>query len=242
MKNLHQVIDEFSTNGYVIIDDILTDEEIESLNGIINSADATNKTFRKTTDLFAVRQFFKEIPKAVNLVFNDKFNEVLKIFGKDYFVVKSIYFDKPKDSNWFVAWHQDLTISVDKKYEIDGYGPWTIKQNQYAVQPPLSILKDNFTVRIHLDKTTIENGALKVIPASHLGGICRPEKIDWTKSTEHICEVNKGSVMLMKPLLLHASGRTTNNQQRRVIHIEFSRSEISSPLNWAEFVSTEVLH
>ena len=46
---------------------------------------------------------------------------------------------------------------------VEGYGPWTVKQNQYAVQPPLDILENNFTIRIHLDDTDENNGALRVI-------------------------------------------------------------------------------
>ena len=86
--------------------------------------------------MFAIRQFFKEIPEAIGLVFNEKLNSIIStIFGDSYFVVKSIYFDKPEESNWFVSYHQDLTISVDKRIDIEGYGPWTIKQNQFSVQP-----------------------------------------------------------------------------------------------------------
>lgn len=84
--------------------------------------------------------------------------------------MKSIYFDKAAKSNWFVAWHQDLTISVDKRVGIAGFGPWTIKKNQFAVQPPIGLLKDNFTIRIHLDNTTSQNGALRVIPESQKKG------------------------------------------------------------------------
>ena len=40
--------------------------------------------------------------------------------------------------------------------------------------------------------------------------------------------------MLMKPLTLHASGRTTNQKQRRVIHMEFSNKELIEPLCWLE--------
>jgi len=40
--------------------------------------------------------------------------------------------------------------------------------------------------------------------------------------------------MLMKPLLLHSSGRTVNNNQRRVVHIEFSRQPLPDGLQWAE--------
>jgi len=156
------------------------------------------------------------------------------LFGDDRFVVKSIYFDKPEKSNWFVAWHQDLTISVDKKVDMAGYSSWTIKQGQFAVQPRVEILKDIFTIRIHLDDTDVNNGALKVIPGSHLKGIYRAENIDWDSETEITCNVKSGGVMMMRPLLMHASDRTTSNKSRRVIHIEFSRAELPVGLNWAE--------
>ena len=39
----------------------------------------------------------------------------------------------------------------------------------------------------------------------------------------------------MKPLLLHSSGRTTNNNKRRVLHIEFNKSPLPENLNWAEY-------
>lgn len=141
-------------------------------------------------------------------------------------------------SNWFVAYHQDLTISVDKKVETENFGPWTVKQNQFAVQPPLEILKSNFTIRIHLDDTDEQNGALKVIPKSH-NAIYRPETIDWEKESEVVCNVNKGGIMIMKPLLLHSSGRTTNNKKRRVIHIEFGNQNLPQNLNWSEYLNFE---
>jgi ectoine hydroxylase-related dioxygenase (phytanoyl-CoA dioxygenase family) len=156
-----------------------------------------------------------------------------EIIGDGYFVVKSIYFDKPPASNWFVSFHQDLTISVDKKIQLPGFGPWTVKQDQFAVQPPVQLLNDNFTARIHLDTTTEANGALKVIPGSHQYGIVRPETADL--SDPFTCEVLKGAVMFMKPLLLHASGRTVNNESRRVIHIEFSRLQLPGQLQWPEY-------
>ena len=227
--------DHLLSEGFSIIENVFTDEEIDELIKIISNVDTTNPTFRKTNDLFAIRQFLNEIPGASERVFNKVLKQlIINYFGKDYFVVKSIYFDKPEQSNWFVSYHQDLTISVDKKAAIEGFGPWTVKQNQFAVQPTLDVLENNFTIRIHLDDTDENNGALKVIPASHLKGIYRPETIDWKKETESICSVKKGGVMLMKPLLLHSSNRTINNNKRRVIHIEFSNQELHPPLQWSE--------
>ncbi|WP_417353426.1 phytanoyl-CoA dioxygenase family protein [Flavobacterium alkalisoli] len=226
---------EISNNGFTVLNNIYTKQETEDIAAIINSTKNTGDTFRKSKDLFAIRQFLKEIPDVQPLVFNGKLKTIISaLFGNDYFSIKSIYFDKPGNSNWFVAYHQDLTISVDKKTEIENFGPWTVKQNQFAVQPPIEILENIFTIRIHLDDTDENNGALKVIPGSHLKKIYRPETIDWNTEKEVTCNVDKGGVMIMKPLILHSSARTVNNSNRRVIHIEFSNMELPKEIKWAE--------
>jgi ectoine hydroxylase-related dioxygenase (phytanoyl-CoA dioxygenase family) len=221
--------------GFATVPNIYTEQEIDAILNVIESANSDKETFRKSKDLFAIRQFLKEVPAVKSLIFNEKLSQFIEnTFGNGFFVVKSIYFDKPQHSNWYVAYHQDLTISVDKKIEIEGFKHWSVKQNQFAVQPPLEILQQNFTIRIHLDDTDEQNGALKVLPKSHLKGIYRPETIDWKTEKEAFGNVLKGGIMLMKPLLLHGSNRTTNNNKRRVIHIEFSNQELPNSLKWAE--------
>jgi ectoine hydroxylase-related dioxygenase (phytanoyl-CoA dioxygenase family) len=223
------------SDGFAIVEGVYSDTEVERLCNLVerSTLGVESSTFRKSKDLFAIRQFHKEIPEAIDAVFNKNLKNIIKEnFGEGYFITKSIYFDKPEKSNWFVAYHQDLTISVNKKVEVPGYVNWTVKHDQYAVHPPEEILENNFTVRIHLDKTTSENGALKVIAKSHLKGIRRVETLD--KNDETTCEVKKGGIMIMKPLLFHASNKTTNNARRRVIHIEFSRQELPEELQWSE--------
>ncbi|MFN3378523.1 MAG: phytanoyl-CoA dioxygenase family protein [Runella zeae] len=235
MNDLIKPKQELLDNGFAVIDHVYSPEEVQSILTIINQADMSNETFRKTNDLFAIRQFLKEVPQTIDLIFNDKLKTAIRhILGDDFFVVKSIYFDKPATSNWYVSYHQDLTISADKKLELDNFGPWTKKQNQFAVQPPINILENITTIRIHLDNTDENNGALKVIPKSHLKKIYRPETINWNIETENICCVKQGGIMLMKPLTLHSSSRTTNNKKRRVIHLEFANIELPKELRWAE--------
>ncbi|HLK30372.1 MAG TPA: phytanoyl-CoA dioxygenase family protein [Puia sp.] len=237
IDSLQHIKNEIESEGYSIINNIFSNKEIERLLLIIENSETNKPTFRITDDLFAIRQFFKEVPDSIEIVFNEKLRSIISnLFGKDYFVVKSIYFDKPEKSNWFVAYHQDLTISVDKKIDIKDFGPWTVKQNQFSVQPPLKILEENFTIRIHLDETNDENGALKVLPKSHLSGICRLDSMSFKKENEKVCDVKKGGIMIMKPLLFHASGRTTNNHKRRVIHIEFGKSLLPADLKWSEYL------
>jgi ectoine hydroxylase-related dioxygenase (phytanoyl-CoA dioxygenase family) len=235
MNNIREHRNQFTEQGYAVIPNIFSVTETANIKQVIEQSDKSNETFRKSADLFAIRQFLKELPDAVSHILNASLiNTIREIFGQDYFITKSIYFDKPGASNWYVAYHQDLTISVDNKIETEGFGPWTTKQNQFAVQPPLVFLENNFTIRIHLDETNEDNGALKVIPGSHKKGIWRADKINFSLEEERICAVPSGGIMLMHPLLMHASGRTINNKQRRVIHIEFSNKELPENLNWSE--------
>jgi hypothetical protein len=240
MNDLNRNRDKIDLNGFTTIEDVYTRKELNQIVEVIDHADASNATFRKSSDLFAIRQFLREIPSIGPILLNENLKKIIhQIFGPDYFVVKSIYFDKPERSNWFVAYHQDLTISVDNKIELENFGPWTVKQNQFAVQPPTEILENIVTIRIHIDDTNEKNGALKVIPQSHLKKIYRPETIDWTKEKEAVVNVGAGGIMIMKPLLLHSSNRTTNNKKRRVIHIEFSNLELPKGIHWSERESTE---
>jgi len=87
---------DISTTGFVYIPNIYTGEEIQKIISVIDSADSSNSTFRKSKDLFAIRQFLKEIPEAIPLIFNEKLKNLIRDnFGEDFFVIKSIYFDKP---------------------------------------------------------------------------------------------------------------------------------------------------
>lgn len=229
---------ELAENGFSVVNSVYSTEEIAEIENLIEQLDTSNPIFRKTDDLFAIRQFIKEVPEIKKLIFNNRLTEIIRsIGGNNTFIVKSIYFDKPEKSNWFVSYHQDLTISVDEKKEVAGFTNWTRKHKQFAVQPTNEILENIFTVRIHLDDTDAENGALKILDKSHLKSVFRIDQLDFSKENEIICDVGAGGIMLMRPLLFHGSNKTTNNKNRRVIHIEFSNKILPQDLQWAEYSS-----
>ena len=180
----------FLTQGYVTIKNVFSDVEVDNLIRTVNEADSANETFRKSKELFAIRQFLKEVPGVLPLLFTKTFSQLIgQIGGEKHFVVKSIYFDKHGESNWFVSYHQDLTISVEKKADVSGFGPWTVKQNQYAVQPPQLLLENNFTIRIHLDDTDENNGfdERSITTCQHAGD-------SWLRPLTAIAEKSKRSI------------------------------------------------
>ena len=232
-RNLKNTLEQ---EGYAVLDSLYSIPEIQQITTCIEEASQNGNGFLKTKDLFAIRQLKNNIPQLKKIVFNENLISLLStIYTTPYFLTKAIYFDKPSTSNWFVPYHQDLSISVHQKIDSEKYINWTYKKGQYGVQPPLSILKNTTTVRIHLDNTNAQNGALKVIPRSHQKEIIRTDQKDWNTQEEYTCAIKKGGVMLMKPLILHASNRTTNNKQRRVIHLEFCNQALETPLEWLEY-------
>jgi ectoine hydroxylase-related dioxygenase (phytanoyl-CoA dioxygenase family) len=226
---------ELQVNGYSILNSLYSEDEVSQILRCLETAKLDSDSVVSTTDLFAIRQLLNSVPELATLLMNSKLRELITCLSKsNYFITKGIYFNKPKDSNWFVGYHQDLSISVTHKIELKDYVNWTFKKGQYGVQPPVHILNDTITIRIHLDDTSKNNGALKVIPKSHLNGIVRTDSKDWNVKNEYVCEVKKGGVMLMKPLTFHASGRTTNGRNRRVIHLELNKHKLSGALCWLE--------
>lgn len=72
-------------NGYTIICEIYNDVEIERILSVIGEADKNRETFRKSVDLFAVRQFFKEIPDTIPIIFNDRLKAIInEVLNKNY--------------------------------------------------------------------------------------------------------------------------------------------------------------
>lgn len=150
--------------------------------------------------------------------------------------VRAIYFDKSPASNWLVPWHQDLTLALRARTEVPGFGPWSTKDGIPHVQPPISLLQEMLTVRLHLDAADESNGALRVLPSSHRLGRLSAERIGELRKSQpdFLCAVRTGDALLMRPLLLHASGRSTSAQHRRVLHIEYAAFQLPSSLDWHE--------
>ncbi|MCU0430976.1 MAG: phytanoyl-CoA dioxygenase family protein [Cytophagaceae bacterium] len=228
-------INEVKQNGFSVVEKCFTPEEVLHMQALLDELPEHHPLIRRSEGLYAIRQVFKLVPALKELVaIRSMINLLEASFQSDCFLVKSIYFDKPPHSNWFVSYHQDLSISVDRKVEIDGFQHWTQKFQQFGVQPPIRFLENMLTVRIHLDDTDSENGALRVIPGSHTKGFLRPEEAESMRSMEQLVPVGSGGIMLMKPLLMHASSRSTASKRRRVLHLEFSNQELPGNLRWSE--------
>ena len=218
----------FALDGYEILGDFLTPSDLNRIKPELKTVPPTELTAgirnadKKFSGIGTLVHSHKLLAKASEYL-NDKPN-----------LVRVILFDKTPENNWLVSWHQDKTICVSERKEIENWGPWSFKDGIHHVQPPLDVLNQMVTFRIHLDASTLETGCLRIIPKSHLQGILSSKAIQEIANTKHAidCIGKSGSLLVMKPHLLHASSKATQPSQRRVIHVEYSSYELPYNLKW----------
>ena len=155
------------------------------------------------------------------------------LLGETCFAVRAILFDKIADANWKVGWHQDKFIAVAEKIAAAGFGPWSKRAGVWQVIPPIEVLQGMLTLRIHLDDCDRENGPLRVLPGTHRHGWLDRQVAAWRSRVQEVsCEAARGTVLMMRPLLLHASSRADSPSHRRVIHLEYAAEELPLGLRW----------
>jgi ectoine hydroxylase-related dioxygenase (phytanoyl-CoA dioxygenase family) len=218
---------ELDKNGFIILDRYLNSDIIDRLIQDIQSLNLT-------PERAGIRNILELLPSVDRLSQSQSIRSLVEpILGNSARVVRGIFFDKQPTANWKVPWHQDVTIAVKNRLDLPDYHPWSIKGGIHHVRPPVAILAQMLTVRIHLDKTDKSNGALKVIPGSHCDGKLNGSEIDkWKQTDSTICTCEPGGILLMRPLLLHASSAAISPSHRRVIHLDYAGCNLPTGLEW----------
>ncbi len=155
------------------------------------------------------------------------------VLAADAVAVQCTYFEKSRTQNWLVALHQDLSIPVRARVAHAELAGWSHKQGQWFVQPPPSLLADLVAVRLHLDPCMLEDGPLQAVPGSHRHGRLAPrQQHALAEAGRTPCLVDAGGVLLMRPLLLHASSKASGTSRRRVLHFLFGPPNLPAGLAW----------
>ena len=148
--------------------------------------------------------------------------------------VQCTYFDKSPLRNWRVAFHQDLAVPTLQRSDHPELGAWSEKEGQLFVHAPASLLAQLVAVRVHIDPATTSNGPLRVIPGSHRLGRLNPAQIQQSRAASHevVCTAQRGDILLMQPLILHASSKGTVPDRRRVLHFLFAPPDPGYDIRW----------
>jgi ectoine hydroxylase-related dioxygenase (phytanoyl-CoA dioxygenase family) len=147
-----------------------------------------------------------------------------EVLGSEAFPFKATLFDKSPASNWLVVWHQDTALPLRERRETPEWGPWSVKEGVIYAHAPASVLSRVVALRLHLDDSNATNGPLRVLPGTHTLGVLTDHEVH--DCAERIipadCLVARGGLLVMKPLILHASSKSRSEASRRVLHIEYA--------------------
>ena len=221
-------MDQFERDGFLLLKAVMKEEQLALLEASIRELNSGGPGVRHLLQRSKAVQ-----DTATSAVLLDIAKQYL---GPDARPVKAIAFDKTPESNWYVTWHQDLTIAVKEKIELPGFGPWSVKDEMPHVQPPAEVLENMIAIRIHIDDCGEENGALKFIPGSHQCGKMSADEIEaWKeKRTAICCTASRGDIIAMRPLILHSSSKASTPAHRRVVHIEYAATDLPHGLQWSD--------
>lgn len=203
-------------SGFGIWSSIVSSDDCEE---IIDSFSTRPFTNRRA----GIRHLIED-PIVSSVASDPRLVSIAKEFiGPSVIPYRATLFNKSSKVNWLVTWHQDTALPLQDKFDAHDWGPWSIKEGVHYAHAPNSVLSRVVALRLCLDDSTELNGPLRVVPGTHkLGVLSDSQVIEIARENKTVtCTATRGSIIAMRPLLIHASSKLTVDQPRRVLHIEY---------------------
>lgn len=218
-------ITSFDRNGFAILPHVLGDADCDHLASVTESLAAAQPG---TRNLLA-HDWCVDLARSLRTHAG-----IASSIPADYVAVQCTYFEKSAGQNWLVPVHQDLSIPVRRRVEHPALRGWSEKEGSVFVQPPVEVLASLVAVRVHIDPCEETDGPLQFVPRTHTRGRIDAAQASTLKREGPVvtCSVERGGVLLMRPLALHASSKATGTSRRRVLHFVFGPPTLPYGLAW----------
>lgn len=234
-------LDELATRGFGLLPGAVELSTIERLRGLCRDALSDSDDHRRARSsrghVYAARNLLDAIPEVKIFWRGGVIEETLRqVLGERFGLVRVLFFDKPPDRTWALAWHKDTAIAVCEHAAPSAHflRP-TVKAGVPHVIASDTILSRMLTMRVHLDEVTDENGPLRVIPESHRSQACEALGIERAETIH----ASAGDVLAMRPLISHSSGASLpgTTRHRRILHLEFAADPtLPDGYCWHDFI------
>ena len=205
----------FAADGYVVIADFLHRDEIRQIDEELQTSPADSAGDRRFLD--------REWCRLVAHVIRHRLLK-LRLLSLATQPVLCTYLTKNEDKNWGVGLHRDLHVPLRERIDQSPWANWSDKQNIPHAQAPSDLLGLMLAVRVNLDDCRASDGPLTVVPGSHLSADVTAERIE--------CVGNEGCAVVMSPLMLHTSKKSTSGRTRRVLHFLYGPKGLPGDAQW----------
>lgn len=216
--------------GNSIVQAVYTNQELEELANILFQQ-FSNKQLNENGTYFS-------LPAKADLkqvLYNTNLQNVLNTLDQHLQLIAAKYYNQIPTANWFTALHQNITIPVKEKIPTEGFTGWSKKDGITSVMAPVELLRNCFSIYIHLYHSNSTNGALKTLPGSHKKILNMQERNLFTENVyTQVAAVKAGGIHIVKPLLLKAFGQSTENQVVHLLQLDFCSVALPSGLAWRD--------
>lgn len=240
LRGFDELLKRVQQDGFAILPGVLSAQQVDA---ILRELDRVWQSHpdgamrSQSGDVYGARNLLRQWPEVADVWKQPPLPELLAhILGPDFGLVRVLYFDKPPEQTWALPWHKDMTIAVrDNVLPSPHFAKPTRKAGVPHVEASREVLEQMITARIHLDDVTVQNGPLKVLPGSHLSGT----EMALGDVDPHDILVQRGDVLLIRPLVAHCSNRShpDTTRHRRILHLEFAgMRELPDGYAWHDFI------
>ena len=226
--NYEYFLDIYIKKGYVLIENVYTDEEIFKINNIYQ-LNKYNESCRRDiyhNKILRVEELIKTNKEINNIVLGKIYNFLEKILGPNFQLFKDKIIEKHTDTINNFDLHMDGIFKTHNyRLNKETLGWWTYSK-LFA------------NINVMLTDNTIENGALRIASNSYnqnqndLNKIIEEKIVDKRsgiiikdidkikEKCESICG-KKGYILIFNPLCPHYSGNNISNNIRRNIYLTY---------------------
>jgi hypothetical protein len=146
-----------------------------------------------------------------------------RALGVAAFPIDAVFFDKRPDVNWAVPAHQDLVVPIPAAAEVDTVRRTRERDGLRYGEPADHVLGELVALRVHFDAASASHGGLAIACGSHTRGrLSSDEILQLPAHAFQPLDCHAGDVLLMKPLAVHRSPRSSAPARRRVLHLLYA--------------------
>lgn len=215
---------QLASDGFTIVRRLLSESECDDVSRRLGAAETLGAGSRRLLrEAWCADLAFKVMAHP----------HVSEALPSDARAVQCTFFEKSAAKNWLVPIHQDLSIPVSCRVDHPALSGWSEKEGATFVQAPDDVLEQMLAVRVHVDHCSFEDGPLRVVPGSHAFGRVEPAQAAIAgRKAGVVVPANRGDALLMRPLVLHSSSKSSGPSPRRVLHFVFGPEVLPYGLVW----------
>ena len=149
--------------------------------------------------------------------------------------VRTVAFDERAGAIGSAPWHQDRVIAVRERVDAPGFANWSRKERAWPCEPPEALLRSMLFLRVHLDRSDEDTGAMEIAPGTHravvpAGGATHVARANGAEP----CRAEPGDVLVLPMLTLHRSRPSASARRRRVLRLDMADMPLPAALAWMD--------